>query len=201
MTTPDPGFAINSRSRRTGLKVSPGYPCAFSRSISHNILRILLVLGISAFRNAALRSLRHLSAAQYIAPLTSTPLSAAQCSAVRRFSTAKPGLKSRQTYRLLLQSYATTHPGTRNRVYPEQTEFATIQAEFESFRRIGRPLYQENTSLFGSYFLVGYQIPYGILRKPIYISIDRLLNSVVCHRNAGNMEKYHEPESYRKKRS
>ena len=76
----------------------PGYPCAFSKSISHNILRIMHFpsaplgtppLGISTICYVTLRSLRLLSAAQYIAPLTSTPLSAAQCSAVRRLSTVE----------------------------------------------------------------------------------------------------------------
>ncbi len=47
----------------------PGYPCAFSKSISHNILRILL------YPSAPLgTSPRHFGSAQYIAPLGTASL-------------------------------------------------------------------------------------------------------------------------------
>ena len=94
---------------RKMLKVSPRIPRAFSKSISHNILRKMLYpsapLGASpsAFRLRSLRhrSLRHRSvqrsAAQYNAPLGTPPLdistsltSTPQCSARQRPARTSP---------------------------------------------------------------------------------------------------------------
>ena len=101
--TPDtnPSFAINSRSRLAGLKVSSRIPLRFFQvNLAQHLTHTALSLDVSTFRP---RSLRHFgsahfdtaqcnairrsahfdpavqrSAAQNIAPLTSTPLSAAR---------------------------------------------------------------------------------------------------------------------------